>query len=455
MSAGGADRRGLRLWPRHIGAQIAVLVLLAAVFTYAGNYALVKAFEHRPDASGGMMMNGAILFAALPVLGEADPDKRQAIIDLVNLMAPNLDMVLETPASIPVDAGPFGNPQPPPDDRGAQDNRPPPRNLARLYSLGEISNGTTRLARVLAVLPDGAGIRGLVPLPEQPPPSFLSPQFMMANWLVLFVIVLPIALIWAVLGVSRPLRRFARAAEEYSLDGDYAPLPEVGPEEVRVVARALNAMRQRVAAMASDRTRMLSAIGHDLRTPVTRMRLRAEFITDEETRAGQLGDLARMETMIDNTLSFLRDGQVQDVRAATDLVSLAQTLIDDFADLGSRIGFEGPDRLVVTIEPDSIRRMIENLIQNSLKFADEVVLKLTANEKSVCLCVEDDGPGIPEAERAAMLKPFVTGNEARNEAGFGLGLSIAESVTRAHGGALELQHSSMGGLAVRITLPRG
>ncbi len=472
---------GLTIWPRRIGGQIVVLVVLAALFTVTANTLVMRSFE-RPPTSNGDMGASNILFAALPVLVETSPEKRQAIVDLVNLMAPRLSLSIASDVVIPETAIAIGGP-------AARDNpngsplaslpnglsepspAPPPgmapspgpdmgtrtesRDNAGLYLLEQTSIAGERYGKTLAVLPDGTGIYAYLPLPPEPPPSILSPQFMMANWLVLLVIVLPVALIWVVVSVSRPLRRFAKAAEEFSLDGQYTPLPETGPEEIRVAAKALNSMRQRIAVMAADRTRMLSAVGHDLRTPVTRMRLRAEFIEDEDIRTGQLRDLARMEAMIDNTLSFLRDGQVQGTPAPTDLVSLVQTLIDDFAELDAEIELIAPERLVCTLEPDSIRRMIENLVQNGLKFGTKVRVYLVAlDDAKVEIRVEDNGPGIPEAQRRDMLKPFVTGDTARSNAGtgFGLGLSIVEAIARAHGGTLELGDSEMGGLSARIVL---
>ena len=445
----------MRFLPRRVGAQIFALVIAAALFTYAENTLLLQRFDPPPNG-GPAMSAGNIMFSAMPILSETVPEKRQSIVDLVNLMAPALNMSIIPDVEIPATATQFG---PGTDAQATSDNPPPRRDMAKMYRLGEIvetANG--RLSRTLAVLPDGTGIHALLPMPPEPPPALFSPQFMMGNWLVLLVIVLPAALIWGIVSVSRPLRRFADAAEEFSIDGPYAPLPETGPEEIQVAARALNTMRNRIAIMTADRTRMLSAVGHDLRTPVTRMRLRAEFIEDEDIRAGQLRDLARMETMIDNTLSYLRDGQAPGARAPNDLASLMQTLIDDYADLESEVGLTAPERLVATIEPDAFRRMIENLVQNGLKFGTRVeVTLMQRDDRSIEIRVEDNGPGIPEAERLEMLKPFITGDSARsgNRSGFGLGLSIAEAIARAHGGALDLGESSLGGLQVRITLPSG
>ena len=440
-----------RLVPRRIGAQIFVLVVVAALFTYAENAMLLRSFEG-PSQGGHAMSAGNIMFSALPILAETAPEKRQSIVDLVNLMAPELDMSLIPNVEIPATATEFGPEGEAPDN--ARDAPSLLRDTARLYRLGEVDEAQDeRLSHTLAVLPDGTGIHALLPLP----PALFSPKFIIGNWLVLLVIILPAALIWGIVSVARPLRRFANAAEQFSIDGPYAPLPETGPEEIQVAARALNAMRNRIAIMTTDRTRMLSAVGHDLRTPVTRMRLRAEFIADADIRAGQLRDLARMEAMIDNTLSYLRDGQASGTRIPTDLASLMQTLIDDYADLESRVGLTTPERLVASVEPDAFRRMIENLVQNGLKFGARVEVTLVERDgNAIEIRVEDDGPGIPGNKRREMLKPFVTGDAARRgeRDGFGLGLSIAEAIARAHGGTLDLGESAHGGLLVRIVLPR-
>lgn len=444
----------LRLWPSHVGAQIIALVVLAALFTYVGNILIVRSFERPPDTARADMQSTNVLFAALPVLSDMAPDRRQSVVDLVNIMAPVLDLRLETKPDLPASAM-------------RRDARGPFTELGvrggQLYSLGMTETGDRRLDRIAVVFADGSGLYAQMPLPPQPPPSFWSPQqFMMGNWLILLVVVLPLALLWAVRSVSRPLRRFARAAEDFSIDGPHAPLPERGPEEIRVAARALNRMRDRVAAMATDRTRMLSAVGHDLRTPVTRMRLRAEFITDPDIRSGQLRDLERMDAMIDDALVFLRDGQVQGTRAAADLASLIQTLVDDFVDMGANVGFSGPDRMVCRVEADALGRAIENLVQNAIKFGTKVEVGLTALPPTTTggpgqaeIRVEDDGPGIAADDRATMLKPFVTGDSARGgeAGGFGLGLSIAEAIVIAHGGQMVLDDSSLGGLLVRVVLP--
>ncbi|MBU1176140.1 MAG: HAMP domain-containing protein [Alphaproteobacteria bacterium] len=468
MSLSSRRTGPVRFLPRRVGAQIAALVVMAALFTYIGNDLLIRSFDPRPNG-GGSMMNGNVLFAALPVMAEAAPAKRQAVVDLVNLMAPNLNLSFEAEMPVPENARPLhGRAEPERQNQGAppgeaRNDAAPGMDIdrfagLRLYSLGTSTLDGDSFDQILVVFPDGSGLHAYMPLPPQPPSGWwFSPQFMMGNWLVLLVFVLPLALVWAVLSVSRPLRRFARAAEDFSFDGAYTPLPETGPEEIRVAARALNAMRSRIAVMAADRTRLLSAVGHDLRTPVTRMRLRAEFIPDAEIRAGQLRDLARMETMIDATLSYLRDGQAQGARAPTDLVSLLQAMIDDFADLGADISLSAPERLICTIDPDAFGRMIDNLVQNGLKFGSRVEMRLlAAADDSIEIRVEDDGPGIREAERAEMLKPFVTGDASRsgNRDGFGLGLSIAEAVARAHGGTLTLGDSALGGLMARIVLPR-
>jgi signal transduction histidine kinase len=254
------------------------------------------------------------------------------------------------------------------------------------------------------------------------------------------------------------LRNFAKAAEEFSLEGEHKLLPETGPKEIQQAAKAFNRMRERIAGLVDDRTRMLGAIGHDLRTPITRLRLRAEFIEDEKTRRDILKDLDRMNRMVDSALSYIRDGMEREAKVPVDLGSLLRTVVDNFADVGENVGYEGQEHLAVSARPDALVRAVENLIENALKFGSRAVVRVRRTEgNSVVIEVEDDGDGIPEAQRAAMLEPFVRGDPARSEpsSGFGLGLSITAAIARAHGGRLALGSGRLGGLLASISLPIG
>jgi signal transduction histidine kinase len=262
--------------------------------------------------------------------------------------------------------------------------------------------------------------------------------------------------LWAARALTAPLSSFARAAEEFSIDGTAAALPERGPAEIRSVAKALNRMRQRITALIDDRTKMLAAISHDLRTPITRMRLRSEFIEDDGHRGRMLHDLDQMRSMLESVLSFLRNDRKLESMTLADIASTLQLITDQFADMGHRVAYHGPEHAMAIVRPDDLHRSVTNLVENAIKFGAEASIRLIVLPDVMMIEVEDQGPGISDARKDIMLEPFVRGDEARNmdeASGFGLGLSIARSIVLAHGGELSLHDREPHGLIVRIRLP--
>jgi signal transduction histidine kinase len=262
--------------------------------------------------------------------------------------------------------------------------------------------------------------------------------------------------LWATRALMAPLSSFAMAAESFSLNGATTPLPERGPEEIRSVAKALNRMRERITTLIDDRTRMLAAISHDLRTPITRMRLRSEFIEDEVHRSRMLADLDQMRSMLESVLSFLRNDRKLESMTLVDIATSLQLVADQFADMGHKVTYDGPGHAMATLRPNDLHRSITNLVENAVRFGAGATIRLTVSLDSVTIEVEDDGPGISDARKDMMLEPFVRGDDARNmddAAGFGLGLSIAHAIVLAHGGELSLNDRHPHGLMVRVELP--
>jgi len=229
-----------------------------------------------------------------------------------------------------------------------------------------------------------------------------------------------------------------------------------------VVARALNRMRERITALIDDRTKMLAAISHDLRTPITRMRLRAEFIEDESYRGRMLDDLDQMRGMLESVLSFLRDGRRLGPMTLTDIASTLQLIADQFADIGRKVAYDGPAHAMATVRPDDLQRAVTNLVENAARFGAEAVIRLHVATDQFTIDVEDDGPGISDARKQNMLEPFVRGDEARNmdeAAGFGLGLSITQEIVEAHAGRIWAENrlgedgATVLGARFRVTLP--
>jgi signal transduction histidine kinase len=317
---------------------------------------------------------------------------------------------------------------------------------------GPLGGGPTR-ERVAIYLRDGAMLTARMP-PMPPPPGRFGGPFLIT----LGSIAISLGLLgwWAARSLTLPLRSFARAAENFSPDGEIAPLPERGPEEIKTAAKALNQMRERIKRLVDDRTRMLAAVGHDLRTPITRMRLRSEFIEDESARVQMVRDLDQMNAMVESVLMFLQNGQSPKAMTTIDLASNLQTICDQFADMQHAVSYVGPDHLPVRARPEALDRAVTNLIENAVRYGGAAVVRLTAAPNAAEIAIEDDGPGIPDSQKEAMLEPFVRGDAARgmNDAtGFGLGLAIARAVAEKHGGTLELISRRPTGLTAKITLP--
>jgi len=286
------------------------------------------------------------------------------------------------------------------------------------------------------------------------------PAFVSGLWtstLLFLVASLTLLGVWAGRALSSPLSAFARAAEDFSLSRSSAPLPENGPEEIKSAARALNRMRDRITTLMNDRTRMLAAISHDLRTPITRLRLRSEYIEDPAQRAQTVRDLDQMQSMLESVLSLLRS-ESPAKPTLVDVAALLQMVCEQFSDSGFAVTYSGPDRAAFVLRPDEIIRAVTNLVENATRFGTKIDVALVTVEERLVIDVSDDGPGIPDERKAMMLEPFVRGEEARTmdeTAGFGLGLSIAQAIVTAHEGTLELLDNAPRGLRVRLRLARG
>ena len=286
-----------------------------------------------------------------------------------------------------------------------------------------------------------------------PPPAgwawpSLASMLIMAAAIMLIVIVL-------LRRITRPLRALAGAADGLGRGEAVAPLPENGPEEVRRTTRAFNAMQDRLNRFVQDRTRMLAAVSHDLRTPITSLRLRAEFIEDGEIKAKILETLEEMQRMTEAVLAFAREEAAAEETRSVDLAALIASLCDDLAELGQDVAFAEAARAPCDCRPVSLKRALRNLIENAVSYGQRARVALAVTETEVRITVDDDGPGIPEAKLEEIFKPFVRLEESRSRetGGVGLGLAIARSIVRGHGGELTLANREGGGLRATIRLP--
>lgn len=255
--------------------------------------------------------------------------------------------------------------------------------------------------------------------------------------------------------LTGPLRRLAQAADRIGC-GTIIAVPQDGPEEVRRVARALDAMQARMTRLVNDRTQALAAVSHDLQTPITRMRLRAGFLEDADTQVRMAADLDEMEGMIAATLAYLQGEAESESPQMADVGALLATLCNAADDAGAQVSFEGPAHLNLRCRPVVLRRAVSNLIGNAVGYGGGALVTLQAGREELVIEVHDHGPGIPEEELQRVFEPFHRLDASRNDrtGGVGLGLTIARQAVAEHAGILTLSNKPDGGLQAIIRLPR-
>lgn len=262
--------------------------------------------------------------------------------------------------------------------------------------------------------------------------------------------------VWAMRRLTAPLSTFAQAAERLGVDVDASPLKVAGPQEVRQAARAFNEMQQRIRRFLDDRTQMLAAISHDLFTPITRLKLRTERVVDGEQKIKMWQDLEEMEKMVSSVLSFAREDHIRETYKRIDLTALLQSICDDMVDAALPVEFEHETRLVCGGRPMALKRALTNLIDNAIKYGQRARVQLYEGVDCTTIQIDDDGPGIPESEHENVFAPFyrIERSRSRDAGGTGLGLAVARTIMRAHGGDIKLVNRAEGGLRVLLTLPR-
>ncbi|MDG4552234.1 MAG: ATP-binding protein [Candidatus Contendobacter sp.] len=347
----------------------------------------------------------------------------------------------ERPRWLALDPPPAPPPAPPRDwtDR-------PPRWRRHAMMLG------LRNFVVQVRLSDGAAVTFQQMLPEE---VIAWPVRLLLILLVLLVSVAVLAAL-AVRALTRPLAVLADAAGELGRDIRRPPLDENGPLEVRRAARAFNTMQERLIRYIEDRNRILAALSHDLKTPITRLRLRAELLDDAPPREKFLADLDEMAQMAQASLDFLRGGEDSEPIAPVDFNALLESLRDDAEDTGHAVSLVGTAHQPLRCRPLALKRCLTNLVDNALNYGQRAEIAVTDTPARLTLLVRDHGPGIPAAELERVFEPFyrLEHSRSRDTGGTGLGLSIARNIARAHGGELKLRNHPQGGLEAVLELPR-
>lgn len=284
---------------------------------------------------------------------------------------------------------------------------------------------------------------------------FAWPWRLLLTLAVLLVSVIALALL-AVRWLTRPLAVLATAADDLGRDMHRPPLPELGPAEVRRAASAFNTMQARIQTYLREREQMLAAVSHDLRTPITRLRLRAELISDETLRAKFARDLAEMEAMTGAALDFLRGAGTDELVQPVDVMALLESLQADMQESGHAVSLQGRAMAPYLARPLALKRLLANLIENAIKYGSRATVSIEDTATQLQIVIADEGPGIAEDQLEHVFEPFyrIEGSRNRETGGVGLGLAVARDIARAHGGELVLRNHPGGGLNAILTLPR-
>jgi len=448
-----------RFLPKSLIGQIALVMALALLVAQAINFGLI--FNERQRATNAQIEAPAIFrfvtfaqrVAATPrdqvdeMLGQSSRRARFSI-DAASIVAapdPRLTDRLRDSA----DANGLSIR----DARAGASDQVAPRRTPRPDGPPDKSRSRRFQTLLLSVqLADGRWFNGRVTV--QRPDPWLGAR--LAGSTLLLYLILLAAMIWIAARLARPLRDLTAAADSFQGRGEAPRVEPRGPADLRRAILAFNAMSTRVSAMLDEKDRMLGAIGHDLRTPLASLRIRAESVEPEEERARTIATIAEMTAMLDDTLMLARAGRVRGPARAIDLTALADAVVEEFHALGQDVEMEESERVTASVEPSLLRRAIRNLIENGLKYGGGAVRVAVRRAGSdAAIEVGDRGPGIPAADLDYVLEPFVRLETSRNRetGGSGLGLTLARSAAQAHEGRLELVNRSEGGLLARILLP--
>jgi len=450
----------MRLWPKSLAGRLAALLILTLVLAQSLSFLLFSGERIAAFRSAYREDLFVRLVSLVDILDESAPDMQQRVLAATS--SPIFHVTLDPKPDVPSDrandselrtslAATIGKPlddvrvalgappwRPPRHRDGDDEGHRPPHREALPW------------VRASVHMTDGRWLNASADRPPVPP---LGRPFLTS----FLISALAVGAVGA-LGVgfaSRPLRQLAVAADRLGRGETFEPLPETGPEETRQANVAFNRMRERLDRFIRDRTAMLAAVAHDLRTPITSLRLRAEFIEDEETKTKVLETLAEMQAMTEATLAFARGDAETEESRATDLSALVESIVEDVAASGREAAFEDSPPVTVRCRPFALRRAISNLVDNATFYGVRARAKVETGDDEVRVVIDDEGPGIPAAELEHVFDPFVRleGSRSRETGGAGLGLAIARSIARAHGGDVRLENRAGGGLRAVLALP--
>jgi len=461
-----------RFLPKSLFGQTLLILLFGLVVSQlVGAWIYAGAREQAVRAIGGL--TAAQRVANLSRLVEEAPaDWRSRIVQALNDPTFHVSLSPQPPEQLPTDAdGPAKAiedyvlqqlPDRPDHEVRAAVFEPPPFDRRQypgpMRGMGGMMHdmmgpdfGVWRGLQLSVKLSDGQWLSFATTLPQGAPP--VSWQFMI-SMAMMGVIVLAVSA-WAVRRVTAPLGLLSAAADRLGRDVSAERLAESGTIEMQRAAHAFNRMQERLRRLIESRTQLLAALSHDLRTPLTLLRLRTEEVPAADEREKMLATIGEMDEMIGTTLAFARDEVRAEPRRRVDIAALLASVADDMADAGLPVTIRPAPPLSYDCQPGALKRAITNLLDNAVKYGKRADASIAEVAKAVEITIDDDGSGIPEAELPRVFQPFyrVEGSRSRDTGGTGLGLAIAQSIVQAHGGELTLANRPGGGLRARIRLP--
>ena len=442
----------LRFWPRSLAARTALVLIAGLVVVQIAGltiHALDRVDALRLAQTREIAVKVISLYRTVMMTA---PERREAVLDdLHHAPGVTAELARDPPTPELPDELPLGQRL-----LRINLNLVPLMGVPHWRGLRILADHDRHRLIIAMRIPDGDWLDLTVPV--EPLRPWHSPRFLAA--FLLMTITAAGLTVWAVRRLTAPVRTLAAAAEALGRDVNAAPLPEGGPSEVATAAAAFNTMAARIRRFVQDRTELLTAIGHDLRTPITRLKLRAEFVEDDEQRGKMLADLEELEAMVSATLAFGRDARTTEPVASLDLAELLRTVLDETGDTrpeaATRLAYEGPPHLTVQGRPLALKRAFANLVSNAVVYGGSARITLNPPAGGVVVIeVEDDGPGIPPGELERVFEPFYRGEPSRNRetGGVGLGLPIARNILRAHGGDVTLANRPMSGVKATVSLP--
>lgn len=443
----------LRVWPQSLVGQIILLVALALFVAQAINFALlyrermrleltaqtapavyrvVDALDNRPDRPGPERMRARFVQGAPALQGQPRPDIEQR----ATVMFDDIGLRILTVRAV------------------QQDRVMPMRRWERLRIRADGERPRDHRVATLTLAAEYETGKWVV---AQARTGNRTPRYggwLVGQTLILYVIVL-LPLLWIGSRLARPLRQLTGSAQQFARTGAADAVDERGPGDVRDLTMAFNAMRARIIAMLDEKDRMLGAIGHDLRTPLASLRVRAESVEDDGERARMSETIDEMNRMLEDILSLARAGRSTEAAQKVDLASLADAVVEDFIELGSPVDMTDSDRAVAFVRPQQIRRAVRNLIENAVVYGERAHVSVVHGDGAIRIVVADDGPGIAQDRMAEMLEPFtrLEGSRNRETGGAGLGLALVRAIMAEHQGELRLTNRPEGGLEASLVLP--